>query len=96
MGTTEKVRDTIKSLTDQEFGVASNPEFLKEGAAIEDFLKPDRVVIGVEDESVGSVLRELYSPFMRSADRTIVVLPSGLLKCRSTPQTRCLPPEYRL
>lgn len=73
VGTTEKVRDTIKSLTDQEFGVASNPEFLKEGAAIEDFLKPDRVVIGVEDESVGSVLRELYSPFMRSADRTIVV-----------------------
>ena len=73
VGTTEKVRDTIKSLTDQEFGVASNPEFLKEGAAIEDFLKPDRVVIGVEDESVGSVLRELYSPFMRSADRTIVI-----------------------
>ena len=73
VGTTEKVRDTIKSLTDQEFGVASNPEFLKEGAAVEDFLKPDRVVIGAEDESVGSVLRELYSPFMRSADRTIVV-----------------------
>ncbi len=73
VGTTEKVRDTIKSLTDQEFGVASNPEFLKEGAAIEDFLKPDRVVIGVEDERVGSVLRELYSPFMRSADRTIVI-----------------------
>ncbi|MCY3986079.1 MAG: UDP-glucose/GDP-mannose dehydrogenase family protein [Candidatus Dadabacteria bacterium] len=73
VGTTEKVRDTIKSFTDQEFGVASNPEFLKEGAAIEDFLKPDRVVIGVEDESVGSVLRDLYSPFMRSADRTIVV-----------------------
>ncbi len=73
VGTTEKVRDTIKSLTDQEFGVASNPEFLKEGAAVEDFLKPDRVVIGVDDESVGSVLRELYSPFMRSADRTIVV-----------------------
>ena len=73
VGTTERVRDTIKSLTNREFGVASNPEFLKEGAAVEDFLKPDRVVIGVEDESVGSVLRELYSPFMRSADRTIVV-----------------------
>lgn len=73
VGTTEKVRDTIKSLTDQEFGVASNPEFLKEGAAIDDFLKPDRVVIGVEEESVGSVLRELYSPFMMSADRTIEV-----------------------
>lgn len=73
VGTTEKVRDTIKSLTDQKFGVASNPEFLKEGAAIDDFLKPDRVVIGVEEESVGSVLRELYAPFMMSADRTIVI-----------------------
>ncbi len=73
VGTTEKVRDTIKSLTNQKFGVASNPEFLKEGAAVEDFLKPDRVVIGVEEESVGSVLKELYSPFMRSGDRTKVV-----------------------
>ena len=73
VGTTEKVRDTIKSLTDQKFGVASNPEFLKEGAAIDDFLKPDRVVIGVEEESVGSVMRELYAPFMMSSDRTIVI-----------------------
>ncbi len=73
VGTTEKVCDTIKSLTDQKFGVASNPEFLKEGAAIDDFLKPDRVVIGVEEESVGSVMRELYAPFMMSSDRTIVI-----------------------
>lgn len=73
VGTTERVRDTIKSLADQKFGVASNPEFLKEGAAIDDFLKPDRVVIGVEEESVGSVMRELYAPFMMSADRTIVI-----------------------
>ena len=73
VGTTEKVRDTIKSLTDQKFGVASNPEFLKEGAAIDDFLKPDRVVIGVEEESVGSVMGELYAPFMMSSDRTIVI-----------------------
>ncbi|MCY4378628.1 MAG: UDP-glucose/GDP-mannose dehydrogenase family protein [Candidatus Dadabacteria bacterium] len=73
VGTTEKVHDTIKSLTDQKFGVASNPEFLKEGAAIDDFLKPDRVVIGVEEESVGSVMRELYAPFMMSSDRTIVI-----------------------
>ncbi len=73
VGTTEKVRDTIKALSGVEFGVASNPEFLKEGAAVGDFLKPERVVIGVENESVGSVLRELYSPFMRSSDRTEVV-----------------------
>lgn len=73
VGTTEKVRDVIRSLSDGEFDVASNPEFLKEGAAVEDFLKPDRVVIGVENEKAGEILRELYSPFMRSGDRTIVV-----------------------
>ena len=67
------MRDVIRSLSDGEFDVASNPEFLKEGAAVEDFLKPDRVVIGVENEKTASVLRELYSPFMRSGDRTIVV-----------------------
>ena len=73
VGTTERVRDVVGSLADERFDVASNPEFLKEGAAVEDFLKPDRVVIGVESESAGSVLRELYSPFMRSGDRTLVV-----------------------
>ncbi len=73
VGTTEKVRDAIKDLSDIDFGIASNPEFLKEGDAVEDFLKPERVVIGVEDASVGSVLRELYSPFMLSSDRTKVV-----------------------
>ena len=73
VGTTERVRDVVGSLADERFDVASNPEFLKEGAAVEDFLKPDRVVIGVENESAGAALRELYSPFMRSGDRTLVV-----------------------
>ena len=73
VGTTEKVRDTISSLTKTEFDVASNPEFLKEGAAVDDFLKPERVVIGVEKSSVGETLRDLYSPFMRSMDRAIIV-----------------------
>jgi len=73
VGTTEKVRDRIKSLTDIEFDVASNPEFLKEGAAVDDFLKPERVVIGVESEKAGEILKELYSPFMRSQDRAIQV-----------------------
>ena len=73
VGTTEKVRDTIKSFSTVEFDVASNPEFLKEGAAVEDFLKPERVVIGVESQKAGEMLRELYSPFMRSQDRAITV-----------------------
>ena len=73
VGTTEKVRDTIRSISDIEFDVASNPEFLKEGAAVEDFLKPERVVIGVENSKAGDILKELYSPFMRSQDRAIIV-----------------------
>lgn len=73
VGTTEKVRDIIKSLTDVRFDIASNPEFLKEGAAVEDFLKPERVVIGVESEKAAEILKELYLPFMRSWNRSNVV-----------------------
>jgi UDPglucose 6-dehydrogenase len=60
-------------MTSIEFDVASNPEFLKEGNAVEDFMKPDRVIIGVDKPSVGGILKELYSPFMRSGDRAIVL-----------------------
>lgn len=73
VGTTEKVRDSIKSCSDIKFDIASNPEFLKEGAAVEDFLKPERVVIGIENPEPGEILKELYSPFMRSQDRAITV-----------------------
>lgn len=73
VGTTEMVREEIKKITDIDFDVASNPEFLKEGAAVDDFMKPDRVIIGVDKPSVGEILRELYSSFMRSGDRAIVV-----------------------
>lgn len=73
VGTTEMVREIIRGSGDHEFDVASNPEFLKEGAAVEDFMKPDRVVIGVDKPSVGGILKELYSPFMRSGDRAMVV-----------------------
>ena len=73
VGTTEMIRDEIKKVTDVEFDVASNPEFLKEGAAVADFMKPDRVIIGVENESTGEILKELYTPFMRSMDRALVV-----------------------
>lgn len=73
VGTTEMIRDEIKKSTNLDFDVASNPEFLKEGAAVDDFMKPDRVIIGVDKPAVGGILKELYSPFMRSSDRAIVV-----------------------
>jgi UDPglucose 6-dehydrogenase len=63
VGTAEKVRAAVRSETTLPFAVCSNPEFLKEGAAIEDFMKPDRVVIGVDDEEAKTVMGELYAPF---------------------------------
>ncbi|HEY3935165.1 MAG TPA: UDP-glucose/GDP-mannose dehydrogenase family protein [Gemmatimonadales bacterium] len=66
VGTAEKVRAAVRAVTKGDFAVASNPEFLKEGAAIDDFMKPDRVVLGVDDPRAEDALRELYSPFVRS------------------------------
>ena len=66
VGTAAKVRDVIRRETTHPFSVVSNPEFLKQGAAVEDFLKPDRVVIGVEDEQAAELMRELYAPFTRT------------------------------
>jgi UDPglucose 6-dehydrogenase len=63
VGTAEKVRAAVRSETALPFAVCSNPEFLKEGAAIEDFMKPDRVVIGVDDDEAKAVMGELYAPF---------------------------------
>ena len=68
VGTAEKVRQTIAAETSERFHVCSNPEFLKEGAAVDDFMKPDRVVIGVESEEAEQVLRELYAPFVRTGN----------------------------
>ncbi|MEQ8851271.1 UDP-glucose/GDP-mannose dehydrogenase family protein [Gimesia sp.] len=66
VGTNRKLAEMLKSLTGREVDVASNPEFLKEGAAIEDFSKPDRVVVGVSRPEVSEVLHELYKPFLRT------------------------------
>lgn len=68
VGTTLMVRDRIRARAGDgiPFRVADNPEFLKEGAAIEDFMKPDRVVVGVEDEATGNLFRDLYDPFVRN------------------------------
>ena len=78
IGTADKVRDTIqleldKRKADIKFHVVSNPEFLKEGAAIDDFMKPDRVVIGANTEYAFNVMKQLYSPFFRTHDRFITM-----------------------
>jgi UDPglucose 6-dehydrogenase len=76
VGTADKVREAIQVvLADRqaavEFDVVSNPEFLKEGAAIEDFMKPDRIVVGTDNPRTAELLRALYAPFNRSHDRLV-------------------------
>ena len=76
VGTAQKVKNVIleelgKRGEDIQFDVASNPEFLKEGAAIDDFMRPDRVVVGVESERAKEIMAKLYKPFMLSRDRMI-------------------------
>jgi len=76
VGTCERVRDRIaeklaKRGIEVEFWVASNPEFLKEGAAIADFMKPDRIVVGVDNENAENLLRELYGPFNRNHQKLL-------------------------
>ncbi|HNR36907.1 MAG TPA: UDP-glucose/GDP-mannose dehydrogenase family protein [Candidatus Hydrogenedentes bacterium] len=66
VGMADKVRERVASLTSQPFDVVVNPEFLKEGAAVDDFMRPDRVLIGCEDVRVQEIMKELYAPFMRT------------------------------
>ncbi len=66
VGTSEQVKTEVQKYTDFRVDIVSNPEFLKEGAAIDDFMKPDRVVVGTDSEDVAEVMRELYSPFVRT------------------------------
>ena len=68
VGTSHRVREAIKAKTDVPFYIANNPEFLKEGAAIDDFMKPDRVCCGVEDEAAGEMMERLYEPFVRQGN----------------------------
>ncbi len=73
VGTHKRVARELASATDHPFDVVSNPEFMKEGAAIDDFLKPDRVVIGCADERAGEIIKDLYSPFCRSGAPILVM-----------------------
>src|SRR5687768_4604870 len=77
VGTAAQVRDIIRRETTHPFSVVSNPEFLKQGAAIDDFMKPDRVVIGAEDARAADLMKELYAPFTRTG------APIMLMDCAS-------------
>ncbi len=87
VGTAEKVRETVQTELDKrkkyiEFDVVSNPEFLKEGAAIKDFLKPDRIVVGTDSEQATKIMKRLYAPFSRNRDKLI------LMKVRDAEMTK--------
>jgi len=73
VGTADRVRQEISALTRFKFDVVSNPEFLKEGTAVEDFMKPDRVIIGTDDVRVAEIMKELYAPFTRKGPRFVVM-----------------------
>ncbi len=73
VGTSDRVRAAIAAETTRPFAIAANPEFLKEGDAVNDFLKPARVVVGADDQRAVELLRELYRPVLRTSDRMMVM-----------------------
>jgi len=73
VGTARKLRQVIAERTDFEFDIVSNPEFLKEGRAIEDFTKPDRIVVGADDVRVAEIMKELYAPFLRTENPILIM-----------------------
>ena len=77
VGTYKKVIEVMASKTKQPFDYVSNPEFLKEGSAIEDFLKPDRVIVGTTNPEVIELMKQLYSPFMRKKERVLFMDPAS-------------------
>jgi len=79
VGTADRVRETVREELDKRdrgdmpFAVVSNPEFLKEGAAVEDFMKPDRIIVGSDDEQATLLMRAVYAPFNRTQDRMLIM-----------------------
>ncbi len=73
VGTAKQVTELIKQYTKYDFDVVSNPEFLKQGNAVDDFLSPDRVVIGSNSEKATAIMQEIYAPFFRTGNRVIVM-----------------------
>ena len=77
VGTYKKVTDIIKSKTEISFDYVSNPEFLKEGAAVEDFMYPERIIIGTNSPVVKEIMKQLYRPFMRKRNRILFMDPAS-------------------
>jgi UDPglucose 6-dehydrogenase len=75
VGTCKQVQDLVRSKTHVPFDYVSNPEFLKEGAAVEDFMSPDRIIVGTDTPAVREIFRQLYSPFMRRSNRILFMDP---------------------
>src|SRR5579862_1694590 len=73
VGTSEQIREILKKETKHPFDLLSNPEFLKQGAAVEDFMTPDRVVVGADDVRAAEILRDLYAPFVRTGSPVMIV-----------------------
>ena len=73
VGTADKVSEKIRANTSVEFDVVSNPEFLREGVAVEDFMKPERVVVGTQSERAAKLMQQLYEPFVRSGNPIIIM-----------------------
>lgn len=91
VGTTHQVRDLIRERSELPFYVADNPEFLKEGAAVDDFTRPDRVVCGVDEPEAGEILRSLYEPFVRQGNPILVfdVRSAEMVKYASNAMLAC-------
>jgi UDPglucose 6-dehydrogenase len=77
VGTSERIRKVVSAVTSHPFAVVSNPEFLKEGGAVADFLKPDRVIIGTDDPRAREVMKELYAPFVRTGNPILFMDPAS-------------------
>ena len=71
VGTASRIKELIKSITDCEFDIVSNPEFLKQGSAVDDFLYPERVIIGSDSERASKIMKEIYSTFLRTSNKII-------------------------
>jgi UDPglucose 6-dehydrogenase len=82
VGTSERVREVMRKETRHPFSVVSNPEFLKQGAAVDDFLKPDRVVIGASDPQAAEMMTELYRPFTRTGAPIMVMDTASAELCK--------------